>query len=624
MQDESVTVCRAGRTLLVALALFAPLVLHGRANAQAGCTNDISGDGVVNGADLAALLSSWGSCAGCVSDVSGDGVVNGVDLSFVLTAWGATCAPTVSGVSPFAGSTVGGNTVTIAGGHLASPLAVSFGGAAASVVGSTRSSVTVVVPPRPAGSVSVTVTTQGGSATLGSGYTYFAAPSVSGVSPAAGPLQGGTVVTITGAGFGPNLGGLPPTVMIGGVAATGVQVVSQSTLTAVAPANSAGTKPVSVTTPGGTATLANAFTYYPATGIASVTPASGPLQGGSVITITGNSFYPPASVTVGGVAAASVTILSPTTLTAVTPAGTLGAKPVTVTTPSGSATLQNAFSYSSYTVLQFAPDPAVVTNAALRNAITATGLPWRVRDNASQVEMLLVPPGSFQMGCSPSLASACLGNESPVHAVSLTNAFYLGRYELTQSQWVARMSTNPSQFQGATYPDAANRPVEQVAYGNIQMYLIATGLRLPTEAEWEYACRAGTVTAFHSGSGFASGTNDDGLLGQLAWWVGNNGASGSANWGTKAVGQKSANALGFHDMLGNVWEFVFDVPNTYSAVPQTNPVFPPGQGSPPNYDRVFRGGGWSSASGECRVSRRDYGLQTTAANNIGLRVARNP
>jgi formylglycine-generating enzyme required for sulfatase activity len=612
--------------LKVLVATVFSLLLHSVAAAQAGCSTDINGDGVVSGFDLAALLSAWGSCPGCPSDVSGDGVVNGVDLSYVLTAWGTTCSPIVAAVTPAVGPTAGGTTVTINGARLGHPTGVSFGGTAATIVASTGESVTVIAPARPAGIVGVTVTTLGGSATIPSAFTYYAAPRVNYVYPTAGPLQGGTVLTLSGAGFGPSVGNPPVSVTVGGVAATNVQVANSVTLTAVAPANSAGPKSIIVTTPGGSATLPNSYTYVAAPTIASITPASGPVAGGSLITITGSSFYGPVSVNVGGSAATAVTLVSPTTITAVTPASTLGPKSVTVTTPSGSVAIPLAFTYSSYTVLEFMPDPAVVYSSALRSAIIATGLPWRVRDNASQIEMLLVPPGTFSMGCSAFTGTSCLLDELPIHQVTLTNAFYLGRYEVTQAQWLARMSSNPSEFQGVAYPDAANRPVERVRYFDIQNYMSATGLRLPTEAEWEYACRAGTTTALHGSAVFpnGNGSNNGSLVGEIAWWSGNNGANGTPQWGTKAVGQLPANSLGFHDMLGNVWEFVFDIPTAYPSAPQTNPSAAPGQGTPPIYDRLLRGGGWGSFASECRVSRRNQALQLHLANDAGFRVARNP
>ena len=124
-----------------------------------------------------------------------------------------------------------------------------------------------------------------------------------------------------------------------------------------------------------------------------MSPSQSSSFGVTPITITGANLTGATSVTVGGVAATSVVVVSSTSITAVTPAGTVGAKSVEVTTPSGTASAADAFTYVWYTVLEQVPNAAVVTNVTLRNAITASGLPWRVRDNASNIEMLLVPPG---------------------------------------------------------------------------------------------------------------------------------------------------------------------------------------------------------------------------------------
>ena len=273
------------------------------------------------------------------------------------------------------------------------------------------------------------------------------------------------------------------------------------------------------------------------------------------------------------------------------------------------------------TLIEAAPDPAVVSDANLRNAILATGLAWRVLDNSSQIEMLLVPPGTFKMGCSPSSLWGCASNEYPVYTVTLTLPFYMGRYEVTQAQWTAMMGSNPSGFQGASYPNAANQPVEKVSWNMIQGFLSATGLRLPTEAEWEYAYRAGRTTAFHTAPGFPNGTNDDTLVGNIAWWAGNNGVSGTPTWGTKVVGQKAANALGLHDMSGNVWEWVNDwySETYYASNPPTNP---PGPSTGSN--RVLRGGSWGFGSGYLRSSYRGVDAPGNTSGLVGFRVARFP
>jgi formylglycine-generating enzyme required for sulfatase activity len=265
------------------------------------------------------------------------------------------------------------------------------------------------------------------------------------------------------------------------------------------------------------------------------------------------------------------------------------------------------------TLVEYFPNPAVVTDPALRAATIATGRPWRVRDTATQMEMLLVPPGTFQMGCSMgSNEYECYSKEQPVHQVTLTNAFYLGRYEVTQAQWVARMGSNPSAFQGQS--DSPSRPVEQVSWNTIQGYLSATGFRLPTEAEWEFACRAGTQTPFHSGPGFPNGTTDDNLVSQIAWFDCN-----SDGCGTKRVGGKAANALGFHDMLGNVWEWVNDGYGEYTSAAQTDPTGPVSAAS-----RVFRGGSWFYISRDVRSSNRFYAPPGFSYSDSGFRVARTP
>ena len=263
------------------------------------------------------------------------------------------------------------------------------------------------------------------------------------------------------------------------------------------------------------------------------------------------------------------------------------------------------------TLVEAFPDPAVVTNITLRRAIVSTGLAWRVRDTATQIEMLLTPPGSFQMGCtSGSSQFGCQSNEFPVHPVALTQAFYLGRYEVTQAQWQTAIGANPSLFQGQ--PDSPLRPVDSVSWTMAQAFLQVSGMRLPTEAEWEFACRAGTTTAFHSGPGFPSGTSDDSLLPVIAW-------AGFASNGTMPVGQRAANSLGFHDMLGNVWEWVGDRYGPYPATLQVDPVGP-AAGS----NRVIRGGGWSGDLYLVRSSARNYDPPGLAFNNYGFRVARNP
>ncbi|MFM7261531.1 MAG: SUMF1/EgtB/PvdO family nonheme iron enzyme, partial [bacterium] len=229
-----------------------------------------------------------------------------------------------------------------------------------------------------------------------------------------------------------------------------------------------------------------------------VSPNFGPPAGGTRITISGTNLTAATSVKIGGVSASNLVVLSPTSITAVTPPGALGTRNVTVTISGIDFILPSAFTYTTVpswaTVLEAAPSALAVPSALLRDGIVATGYPWRVRDNATGIEMLLIPPGTFNMGCSVSSGSGCFRWENPVHTVTLTNAFYLGRYEVTQAQWTARMGSNPAHFQegGLWVPPAEvpNRPIESVSWNMVAGaggFLSGTGLRLPTEAEWEYA-----------------------------------------------------------------------------------------------------------------------------------------
>ncbi|MFZ9689651.1 MAG: SUMF1/EgtB/PvdO family nonheme iron enzyme [Phycisphaerales bacterium] len=274
------------------------------------------------------------------------------------------------------------------------------------------------------------------------------------------------------------------------------------------------------------------------------------------------------------------------------------------------------------TPIEAQPDPAVVWDEDLRAAITATGLAWRVKDTATQMELLLIPPGSFQMGCSASNQYECFSDESPVHTVTLTQPFYLGRYEVTQAQWQARMGNNPSwfQFPSSDVPAAQvpNRPVERVSWNMVAGaggFMAQTGMRLPTEAEWEYAYRAGTTTAFHGFTGYLNGTNDDTLVGNIAWYTSN------SNSQTRPVGGKAGNGFGLHDMSGNVWEWVNDWYSSsyYASSPAQNP---PGPAS--GTYRVLRGGSWFNGSSFVRGSNRNFNSPGGSGYFFGFRAARAP
>ena len=424
---------------------------------------------------------------------------------------------------------------------------------------------------------------------------------ITSVAPLQGSILGGTQITINGT----NLAGTTA-VKIGGVDCTNLQVFSSTLVKAVTPAGSAGEVPISVITPAGTLFSPTPFTYVQLS-ISSVSPNQGIYSGGTAITITGSFLNGATSVKVGGVPATDVVAVNSTTVTAVTPAGSVGVASIEVTGAKGTATASGAFTYiivvvpTWATLLEATPNPAVVTDANLRAAIVASGFAWRVRDNGTNIEMLLVPGGTFMMGCSPGDAE-CYSAESPAHQVTLTNAFYIGKTEVTQAQWQAKMGSNPSFFGGQP-----NNPVEQVSWNMIQSFNSATGLRLPTEAEWEYACRAGTTTARY------------GVLDDIAWYYSN--TCETTGCGTRLVATKLPNALGLYDTIGNVSEWCQDWYSStyYASSPLTNPI-----GPATSSHRCLRGSQWSVNSSDCRGSHRSLLTPENFYGGVGFRAVRNP
>jgi formylglycine-generating enzyme required for sulfatase activity len=243
-------------------------------------------------------------------------------------------------------------------------------------------------------------------------------------------------------------------------------------------------------------------------------------------------------------------------------------------------------------VVLYDPDPAVVTDAAARARMTATGLPWKVRDNKTGIVMLLCPPGEFTMGSPASEAGR--DNDEVQHGRVIRRAFYLSETEVTQESWAKLMGGNPSYFKGAA------NPVESVSWHDCVQFCVMAGLRLPTEAEWEYACRAGTTGAYA------------GDLASMAWFDGNSGIQ------SRPVRQRKPNAWGLYDMHGNVWEWVDDHHAPYPTQGGTEEAARTAEGGA----RVLRGGGWSNSASFCRSADRIYYAPGHANLNIGFRVAR--
>ena len=202
-----------------------------------------------------------------------------------------------------------------------------------------------------------------------------------------------------------------------------------------------------------------------------------------------------------------------------------------------------------------------------------------------------IPPGSFQMGCSPGDAQCDDGDdERPAHNVVLAKGFWLGRTLVTQQAYRRVTGQNPSNFKGD------NLPVDTVTWSEAKAYCAAVGGRLPTEAEWEYAARADSTGARY------------GNLDEIAWHSGN-----SANK-SHEVGQKPANAFGLYDMLGNLWQWVADWYGPYQSGSQVDP-----SGSGSGQFRVLRGGSWFDAPGLVRVSYRFMFDPSLRSADIGFR-----
>ena len=230
----------------------------------------------------------------------------------------------------------------------------------------------------------------------------------------------------------------------------------------------------------------------------------------------------------------------------------------------------------------------------------AQSTPDKTLTNSIGVEFVLVPAGAFRMGADNGDA-----DERPVHQVTISKAFYLGKYEVTQKQWQAVMGKNPSLFTGDP-----QRPVDQVTWDDAQTFIAKLNAmeggklyRLPTEAEWEYAARAGSTTIFHFG-------NDPKQLGDYAWYRGN------ADHQSHPVGQKKPNAWGLHDTLGNVWEWVQDWEGRYPATPVTDP-----KGSDSGTYRMRRGCAWNNEPNVCRTANR-YSVVGYRDDFLGLRLVR--
>lgn len=267
---------------------------------------------------------------------------------------------------------------------------------------------------------------------------------------------------------------------------------------------------------------------------------------------------------------------------------------------------------------QKAASASAVTNTtpAPRQGVTAPALALAL-GNGVNMEFVLIRPGSFVMGSDKTGAKS---DEKPVHQVTITKPFYMGKYEVTQEQWIALMKNNPSLFKGT------KNPVDRVTWNECQDFIqklnavIASserrgsssaplakedqvsGFSLPSEAQWEYACSAGSSTEF------CYGDADAGLDG-YAWFMGNSGFK------SHPVGKKKPNAWGLYDMHGNVWEWCSDRYGAYTNAAATDPIGPASGAK-----RVLRGGSADDYAGGCRSASRSRYFPAGTNTFTGFRV----
>lgn len=234
--------------------------------------------------------------------------------------------------------------------------------------------------------------------------------------------------------------------------------------------------------------------------------------------------------------------------------------------------------------------------------------------NSIGMEFVLIPAGEFEMG-SPSREKRRKLWESHVHRVSIKKPFYLGRYPVTQEQWSKVTGSNPSFFRGEKHP------VETVSWEEAQAFIRKLNTlennggrsaiyRLPTEAEWEYAARAGSTGSYFFG-------NDETKLKEHAWFLENSGLE------THPVGLKKPNPWGLYDIYGNVGEWVQDEYHiSYKGAPSDGRAWESSFQGISTQVRIRRGGGWNGNAGCCRSAERLFAPQDKRLNSLGFRVVK--
>jgi formylglycine-generating enzyme required for sulfatase activity len=274
-----------------------------------------------------------------------------------------------------------------------------------------------------------------------------------------------------------------------------------------------------------------------------------------------------------------------------------------------------AGAHARYASLQGLAVGSLEAQERQRQAVQQLGLPVEVKTAKTGIVLRLIPAGTFTMGSASNENQR--DSDEVQHQVTLTKGFYCGKFEVTQGRWEQVMGSNPSYFKNA----GKDAPVERVSWDDCQAFLkrlcqiegVPEGTyRLLTEAEWEYACRAGTQMAFCYGNDLDSSmANFDG---DYPYGIAR---KGTFRQTTVAVGSFRANAWGLHDMHGNVWEWCQDWYARYANGAVADPLGPASGGN-----RVFRGGGGGSVGAGCRSAIRNWGAPGLRDGPLGFRLAR--
>jgi len=252
---------------------------------------------------------------------------------------------------------------------------------------------------------------------------------------------------------------------------------------------------------------------------------------------------------------------------------------------------ESSIKYQSITVKMFEP---------------GTERSFLLGNSGESIVMCWIPAGEFMMG-SPEDEDDRLEDEGPVHRITFSEGFWMGKYEVTQGLWEAVMGSNPSHSYGV----GDNHPVYDVSWDNIKDFMIALNytFRLPSESEWEYACRAGTSTRYYWGDDLNYKDID-----RYAIYNGNDPG------GTAEVGTKESNVWDLHDMSGNVWEWCADwYHGNYNGAPDNGSAWV----LPSSRERVFRGACWAYPASGCRSAQRNHNTPNLQHHHLGFRLARD-